>query len=444
MDNLHYIYFIAFPVIGFLLGWFIFSFLNQKKLHKLKEKEHSLLSDKKGLNDKIDFIIDEKSKLENEIDIFFKKNEEMINLLAVSKTENENLKEKLNTQKSELEDLQKRFTLEFENLANKILKKNTEEFTTTNRKNMSEILTPLQEKISGFEKKVNEAYDKELRDKISLREEVKKLYTLNQQLSTEATNLTNALKGDVKTLGNWGEVILERILERSGLRLGQEYIKQESFSNESGKRFQPDVIVNLPENKKVIIDAKVSLYAYENYASTNSEDERKRYLKEHLISIKNHIKNLSEKNYQNIFDIQSLDFVLLFIPIEPAFSLAVYEEQSLFSKAFDKNIILVSPSTLLATLRTIANIWKMEYQNKNALEIAQQAGKLYDKFVGFSDDLIAIGKKMDDSKKSYESAMNKLLDGRGNLVRSVEKIKQLGAKTSKAISQNLIDRSLED
>jgi DNA recombination protein RmuC len=260
-------------------------------------------------------------------------------------------------------------------------------------------------------------------------------------MSKDANNLTNALKGQTKTQGNWGEFILESILEKSGLVKGREYSVQESLSSSEGRRFQPDVLIKLPENKTIVIDSKVSLISYEKFTSAENEEDRQLALRDFIISIKNHIKGLSAKNYQNLYGIESLDFVLMFMPIEPAFGLAVQNDISLFNDAFEKNIVIVSPSTLLATLRTIASIWRQENQNKNALEIARQSGSLYDKFVGFVDDLTTLGSRIDSAKDSYNSAFNKLRDGRGNLIRGVEKIKRLGAKTAKSLPQSLLDES---
>ncbi len=270
------------------------------------------------------------------------------------------------------------------------------------------------------------------------------LKDMNQQITQEAKNLTQALKGQTKTQGNWGEFILESILEKSGLEKGREYYVQESFTSESGRRFQPDIIIKLPENKSIVVDSKVSLVSYERYISSDSENEKQNALREHINSIRSHVKNLSSKNYQNLYQLESLDFVLMFMPIEPAFALAVQTDASLFNDAFEMNIVIVSPTTLLATLRTITSIWRQENQNKNALEIARQSGALYDKFVGFTEDLISIGKKMDDAKNTYSSAMNKLVDGSGNLVRRVQRIKELGAKTAKQLPNSLLDRADED
>jgi len=304
---------------------------------------------------------------------------------------------------------------------------------------MGEVLNPLKEKIQLFEKKVDETYEKGLKDQTELRAELLKLYDLNHRISEEASNLTKALKGDVKKQGNWGEVVLERILERSGLNEGEQgYQKQFSDTSEDGKRIQPDVVINLPDNKHIIVDSKVSLIAYERAVNADTEQDRQKFLKEHLLSLKNHIKGLSEKHYQTASKLNSPDFVLLFIPIEASFSVAVQEDQELFSFAWDQKVVIVSPSTLLATLRTISSIWQQENQTRNALEIARQSGALYDKFVGFIADMETIGKNLATTQKTYESAVNKLHTGSGNLVRRAENIKKLGAKASKNLPDKLL------
>jgi DNA recombination protein RmuC len=366
---------------------------------------------------------------------------ELNSTLSSLKTDYDNLQKKLLEQKEDAEKLQEKFTSEFENLANKILEEKSSKFTIQNKENLDQILKPLGEKIKEFEKTVNEVHVTDSKERASLATQLKSLQELNQLMAKEANNLTNALKGETKTMGNWGEFILESILEKSGLVKGREYKIQESFLNEDGRRRQPDVIVNLPDNKCLIIDSKVSLLSYESYSSSEIEIEKANFLKDHIASIKKHIKDLSSKDYQNIYQIQSLDFVLLFMPIEPAFSLAVQNDAQLFNDAFDKNIVIVSPSTLLATLRTIANIWRQEYQNNNVLEIARQSGALYDKFQGLVSDLIDLGKRMRTMHDSYDNAMKKLYSGRGNLIKSVESIKKLGAKTSKSLPQSLLDRA---
>lgn len=359
--------------------------------------------------------------------------------LSALNSDYRNLQEKLAEQKTEIEELEKRFIKEFENLANKILDEKSTKFTEQNRQNLDQILKPLGEKIKDFEKKVEDVYVTDSKERASLVQQIKTLHELNQQMSKDATNLTNALKGETKTQGNWGEFILESLLEKSGLAKDREYFLQESLTSEDGRRYQPDVIIRLPENKSVIIDSKVSLLAYEKFSSAENEDDRLDSIKEHILSIRNHIKNLNSKNYQNLYGIDGLDFVLMFLPIEPAFSLALQNDSGLFQEAYDKNIVIVSPTTLLATLRTIASIWRQENQNKNAIEIARQSGALYDKFVGFVEDLQTIGSRIEQTQSAYSDAMKKLSTGRGNLLNSAEKIRKLGAKASKTLPQTLID-----
>lgn len=361
--------------------------------------------------------------------------------LAAAQTDNNNLHQRLLEQKAEIEDLNKRFTKEFENLANRILDEKSQKFTDQNKNNLDIILNPFKEKLKEFEQKVDHAYKTESNERITLKTEIKNLIDLNKQISTDANNLTNALKGEVKTQGNWGELILEKVLEKSGLRKGAEYSVQQSFTTEEGGRLQPDVVIHLPDSKNLIVDSKVSLVAYEKYYSAALADEQQRFLKEHVNSIRNHVKGLSGKNYQNLYNIGSPDFVLMFIPIEAAFSLAVGNDDTLYNEAFEKNVIIVSTSTLLATLRTINNIWKQDRQNKNVLEIARQSGELYDKFSAVVDDFIKVGEGMAGSKKVYDEAMARLYTGKGNVVARFENLKVLGAKASKAINPKIINRT---
>lgn len=439
---------IIFLIIGLIIGFILaFLFLRSKKTITLEEanklnEEINLLKIENGkLSERIRIIEDDKINLQSELKLEREKSEKLTSENSALKSDYTNLQQKLNEQKSEIEELQQKFVKEFENLANKIFEEKSAKFTEQNKEKISEILNPLKEKISEFEKKVEQT-NKESIDRLSsLREQLHSLKELNNQMTQEAKNLTEALKGQTKTQGNWGEFILESILEKSGLVKGREYVVQEAITNESGKRFQPDVIVYLPENKSIIIDSKVSLIAYERYVSSEDETEKSKALKEHILSIRSHLKNLNSKNYQSLYQLNSLDFVLMFMPIEPAFALAVQQDANLFNDAFEMNIVIVSPSTLLATLRTIASIWRQEYQNKNVLEIAKQAGALYDKFVNFYNDLIEVGKKLDAAKDSYAEAMKKIHDGRGNLIAGVEKIKQLGAKASKSLPPAALNRS---
>ena len=329
---------------------------------------------------------------------------------------------------------------EFENLANRILEEKSEKFTKLNQTNLDNILSPLKTKITEFEQTVKTSYNQESAERHSLRGEIKTLFELNQQNNEVTVNLTRALKGDSQKQGSWGELILEKVLEFSGLRKDKEYKTQESFSGDDGRQ-RPDVIVYLPENKHIIIDAKVSLVAYERYVNSEIDADRKQALVEHISSVRSHIKGLAERNYQMIADLNQPDFVLLFIPIESSFGLAIQADNDLFAFAWDKKVVIVSPSTLLATLRTISSVWKQERQTKNAIEIADRAGKMYDKFVAFIDDLHSVGKKIDESKKVYDSAMNKFSEGSGNVIRQAEQLKELGAKASKQFPQMLLDRT---
>lgn len=366
------------------------------------------------------------------------------NSLVQQQASNEFLQKKLNEQKAELDAIHEKFSKEFENLANKILEEKSQKFTDQNRNNLDSILGPLKERIKEFELKIDTSYKAEAAERNSLKGEIKSLVELNKQISEEANNLAKALKGDTKKQGNWGEVILEKIMERSGLMKGQEYEAQFSTTNDEGRRIQPDVVVYLPDEKHLIIDSKVSLIAYEMMVNATSDEGREKYLKEHLVSVRNHIKILSDKNYQTSADLTSPDFVLMFMPIESSFGLAIQGDNELFNFAWDRKIVIVSPTTLLATLRTIASVWKQEKQTRNALEIARQSGALYDKFKGFVDDLVDVGKRMDSAKSSYSDAMNKLSSGSGNILKRIEDIKKLGAKTTKEMPVSLVERSEEN
>jgi DNA recombination protein RmuC len=306
---------------------------------------------------------------------------------------------------------------------------------------MQNILTPLQDKIQLFEKKVEDTHKESIDYHAALRQQILGLREMNIQMSKETINLTKALKGDSKMQGNWGELVLERVLEKSGLEKGREYEVQQAFTTDEGNRVFPDVVINLPDGKKMIVDSKVSLTAYEKYINEEDEELKSNFLKEHVNSIKRHVEQLGNKNYQDLYQIESPDFVLLFIPIEPAFAMALNEDTTLYNKAFEKNIVIVTPATLLATLRTIDSMWTNQKQQENALEIARQAGALYDKFEGFVADLIKIGKKIDESKVEYAGAMNKLVEGKGNLISSVERLKKMGAKAKKALPDNIINRA---
>ena len=433
---MEYIVMLALFVLGFVIA-FVFSTSKNAKAVSLNAEKLNLIQ--KALNESerqravneetIRLKTEENKRLQDEL----AQNLVLSNLRAVEvaklKTLNDNLTEKLENQQSEIENQQKRLTAEFENIANKIMKQRSDEFSASNQKNIGDLLNPLKEKIQLFEKKVDETYDKELRDKISLKEEVRKLTELNARVSEEASNLTKALKGDVKKQGNWGEIILERVLERSGLTKGQEYEREEVVEGADRSVQRPDVILHLPDNKHIIIDSKVSLVAYERYITAENEEKQILSAKEHINSIRSHVKLLSEKNYQNAQNINTPDFVLMFIPIEASFSVAVQGDSELFSYAWERKIVIVSPTTLLATLRTISSIWKQENQTKNAQEIARLSGTLYDKFIGFTEDMVKIKNNLDRTSSAYDDAVKKMKDGSGNIIRTAEKIKELGAKT---------------
>nr|WP_121269984.1 DNA recombination protein RmuC [Pedobacter schmidteae] len=407
---------------------------NGTALLELKEQEHQ-----KALN----WLKEEKQKLEDDLNdlraVFMAERSKVIkaeeNLLAQEQKRLE--------QEKYIAELQQRFKLEFENIANKVLDDKTEKFNQQNRTNMDIILNPLKENIKAFEEKVDKVYKAESDERNVLKGVISQLMDQSKQIQEDANNLTKALKGDNKKQGNWGEVILERVLEGSGLVKDREYRIQTSLSSSGGSRMQPDVIIDLPDNKHIVIDSKVSLMAYERWVAAEPEEEKEMYLKQHLLSVKTHIQGLSAKNYQELYQIDSPDFVLLFIPIESSFGMAVQKDAELFNYAWEKRVVMVSPSTLLATLRTISSIWKQERQNRNVLEIARLSGSMYDKFVGFLADMEGIGRNLKSSQDAYDKAINKLSTGSGNLSNTSEKIKKLGAKATKQIDTRFLDEDME-
>jgi len=441
-------------IIGFLTGTVLTFIIIKLKFDKNKK---DWVSENEILKSQLNQLSNEKiineqrsSDLQNEFNSAKEELEvarlniiELNSKLAAKEADYKNINLKLNEQKLELEQLYKKFNTEFENLANKIFEEKSQKFTQQNKTNIDEILHPLNEKIKDFEKKIDETYEKGLKDQTALQAELLKLHDLNNKISLEASNLTKALKGDVKKQGNWGEMILERILENSGLIKDEEYKTQVSIKDDKGSRYQPDVVIYLPDKKNIIIDAKVSLVAYEHWVNAETEQEKNKYIKQHLVSIKSHIKELSDKKYQLLEGLNTPEYVLLFVPIEASFSIAIQEDKDIFNYAWNNKIVIVSPSTLIATLMTVASIWKQENQTKNAIEIARQSGALYDKFVGLMNDLIDVGKKLDSTKNSYEASMKKLSAGSGNLIRKIEAIKKLGAKASKEMPQKIIERATE-
>jgi len=438
------VFLIAGMFIGGLLAWLFLKNKDGENQLRLNLRIAELDKDKSVLADRVQQSVlqNESVRAQNE-----KERLEFVSLnalLAQQETTNLNLQEKLNMQKQELEQLQQKFTKEFENLANKILDEKSQKFTEQNKNQLDIILNPLKDKIRDFEQKVENVYKVESAERNSLKGEIKSLIELNKQISEEANNLVKALKGDTKKQGNWGELILEKILERSGLVKDEEYKMQVSTQNEQGSRIQPDAVIYLPDSKHIIVDSKVSLIAYEAMINAPDDESREQSLRDHILSVRNHIKGLSEKSYQSSADFTSPDFVLLFMPIESSFGIAVQADNELFNFAWDRKIVIVSPSTLLATLRTISSIWKQERQTRNAMEIARQGGALYDKFKNFVDDLIEVGKKMDGAKSSYSEAMNKLTTGNGNLIKKIEDIRKLGAKATKELPPSLIERAEEN
>jgi DNA recombination protein RmuC len=365
--------------------------------------------------------------------------EENARLLTGSAAEKQQAEEKLKL----LIEARSELSEQFQNLANKIFEEKGEKLVQQNISNLDSLLRPLGERLKDFQVRVEETYDKESKQRFSLQNEIQKLVELNTQISEDAINLTNALKGSSKTQGSWGELILERILEVSGLQKGREYDIQVSMSREDGTKGRPDVLIRLPENKHIVVDSKVSLTAYDAYCASSSDAEKAAYLAKHLESVRSHVEGLGNQNYQTLYGIRTLDFVLMFVPIEPAFVLAAQEDHELFVDAMKQNVMIVSPTTLLISLRTIASVWRYEYQNRNTQELARQCAALYDKFVGFVGDLEEVGKRIDAAHKSYDDARSKLSTGKGNLVRQVERIRELGVKPTKLLPSQLTELALD-
>jgi len=420
-------------VTGSLAGWFIAKF---KFTAEAQATTSSVLIEQEKNKTQFLQLTEVKKELASERNKVL----ELTNSLAATEADYRNIQEKLETQKKEVEALTEKFTHQFKNLANEIFEEKSRKFTDQNKSNIFDLLKPLGEKINEFEKRVEETHKDNISRNSALREQLENLQKLNIQMTREAENLTRALRGDTKTQGAWGEFILESILEKSGLQKDREYTVQESFTTIEG-RLRPDVIIRLPENKHVIIDSKVSLTAYNNFVNADTEEQKLFFLKSHLTSIRQHMKLLGDKNYQKNISESSLDFVMMFIPIEPAYILAIQSEKTLYEEALERRIVFVSPTLLIPSLQLIKNTWKQEYQTRHVLDIANKAGDLYDKFVGFTDDLITLGRHLETSKKHYEESMKKLSVGSGNLVRRVEDLKKLGARASKSIDANLLKRS---
>ena len=429
---------LAGAAVGFLLGKRGSAAVEDDgELEKAKLDNASLESSLNHLNQ-------QKEELNTQLNDVRAKLSDTEQSLASARQHFKDQETRLNEQKQEFEELNKRFNTEFENLANKILDEKSKKFTDQNKENLENVLKPLRERIKDFEKKVDEKYDTEQKERASLKGEIKVLHELNKQISQEAHNLTTALKGDSKKQGNWGELILERILENSGLIKGEEYTTQDTTYNDDGDRLFPDVVIQLPDSKQIIIDSKVSLVAYERFVNSDEDDEQDKWLKAHIASVKTHIKGLSDKNYHTSKGMNSPEFVLMFMPIESSFSASIRADDELFNFAWDKRIVIVSPSTLLATLRTVSSIWKQDRQTKNAIEIAKKSGDMYNKFVGFVEDMQKIGSRLSSTQTAYNDGMNKLTEGSGNLVRRAEELKKMGAKASKQLPSEILGLEDED
>ena len=432
--------FILLAIVTGLVGAFIGGRIASLKLKSETGKLEADLSNAENQIEKLEtsfgITVNERESIRNEKDSYKEE-------LTKRTSELQNLEQKLMEQKDEVEKLQEKFTKEFENLANRILDEKSEKFTKQNKDNLDLLLNPLQKKIESFEKKVGDSQTDSIKMHSALKQQLEGLKTLNQEMSKETSNLTKALKGDSKMQGNWGELVLERVLEKSGLEKDREYFVQQSFTLEDGSRVLPDVVLHLPDNKRMIIDSKVSITDYNRFVNSDNEIEKEAFLKSHINSINKHVSQLSEKNYQDLYEIESPDFVLMFIPIEPAFAVALNNDNSLYNKAFEKNIVIVTPSTLLATLRTIDSMWNNEKQQQNALEIAKQAGRLYDQFVNLTEDLIKVGNQLKTVQGSYDGTMKKLT-GKGNLITKVENIKKLGIKQKKHFNDKLMQRAEDE
>ncbi|WP_026464920.1 DNA recombination protein RmuC [Adhaeribacter aquaticus] len=424
-------------IIGFISAYMVFKFRNAS----IQEKVNQAQVNQSVLQLQVQEKQSEIAQLKEQIRT---SNANILSLQTeLTKTETDlyHLKQKLTDQKDELETLRTSFLQQFASVSNQVLVTNAEHFKKASAENLENILTPLKERIKEFETKVDTTYEKSLRENIALKEQISMLASLNQQMSQDAINLTKALKGERKTQGNWGEYLLEVLLEKSGLRQGDHYNREVVLKNEENKTYRPDVIVNLPGQKHLIIDSKVSLLAYDAYSNCEDETLQQAHLISHIQSIRTHYQELSKKEYHHLIGVHSPDFVLMYIPIEPAFNLAMQHDRDLFIDALNHNIVFVTTSTLLATLRTVEGVWKQENQKNNVLKIAKESGLLYDKFVGFVEDLKAIGKHLDNSHSSYQAAMNKLTDGKGNLIKKVEQLKNMGARTSKSLDISLLKDS---
>ena len=421
-------------VLGLALGWLGAQLLAARKLAAVQADSaaHAARSEQFSA---------ELEKNRTELTAERTKNDELTGGLATAEADRANLRQRLEEEAKRLTEIQSQFRLEFENLANRILEEKSAKFLTQNHEHLTTLLDPLRQRLGEFKERVETIHTEDTKSSAALREQLQQLKDLNRQMSDEAAALTRALKGESKTQGSWGELILERILEKSGLQKGLEYETQSGFRADDGSRLLPDVVIHLPEGKHIIIDAKVSLVAYERYVNAGTEAAKQSSLREHALSLRRHIDELSRKDYPGLPDLQSPDFVLMFIPVEPALHLALQQDEALFGDAFEKNVVLISSSTLLVTLRAIESVWRRHKQTLNALEIARQAGNLHDQFVLFAESLQDIGDRLDQARESYDRALARLSTGRGNLVRRVTELQKLGARTEKQLPATLIDQA---
>ena len=441
---------IVYVTIGLIVGgisiWVIQQYrfasksISLEKAKELETKIRNLELEKAQKDEKINNLESDLSTTKETLANSQKNETELREKLAREETERTSSEKRIKEQRAEFDKVKEQLKVDFQNLANRILEEKTKKFTDQNKENLDTLLKPLNEKIKEFKQKVENTHETQTRDGVALREQIKQLTELNVKMSEDANNLTNALKGQSKTMGNWGELILETLLENSGLKKGEEYLIRESFQKDEGGRSQPDVVINLPDKKHMVIDSKVSLVAYERYCSTLANDGNgEGHLKDHIASIRTHVSDLSKKNYQDLYQISAPDFVMMFVPLDPALILALQNERNLFIDAFNKGIFLVCPATLLFALRTIATLWQREKQNANAMEIARRGGALYDKFVGFYEQLAHLGNCIRKTQECYDDSLSKLKTGRGNLIRQVEMIKELGARSSKSLPYDAIE-----
>lgn len=435
------IYFALFFCAGLIFGILLIYLVNRSKVaaaNRIEDERNTLKSRVSALDQKAELLSISLNEMKEKNQALALSNNQNQADLARMGAEKAGLEHHISQHKADLAEMRDQFTKDFQILANKIFDTNSEKFTLQNRSNLDQVLNPLKERIADFQKKVEETHTSNIKETTGLREELRHLKDMSRKMTTEAENLTRALKNDSKIQGNWGEMILESILENSGLARDREYFIQQSFTNENGKRLQPDVLIKLPEDKWIVIDSKVSLKAYEQYITDEDEADTQSNLRAHLLSVKTHIRSLADKKYQELGIGKNLDFILMFIPIEPAYLLALQKDHSLFQEAYDRNIILVSPTTLIASLKIISSTWKHEFQNRNAMEIADRGKKLLEKFIGFAEDFEKIGEQLNRTEKTYADAMNKLRDGRGSLVSQAKQLEELGVKTNKQLSENLL------